>query len=193
MRILATMFELDRSCDDETTFTDRVGTLIAGAAESDGIESIYVIKIDHWFGRKWLGFSYKYMGLAGVHHTGGPNPTLPPFKPSRVISERFYEREPQASWRRTDASGPLHLDQPSSRNQHRRIHSMFPATAFFWWSGQSQSSSKGSLMAYLPGDQEHFGWYVESAGDGGWRDIDLLCITASELDSIASSDTSGRI
>ena len=111
---------------------------------------------------------------------------MPPFKPSRVVSEQFFERRDPTSCRRLDAPVQVHLDQPGTENRQRRVRELFPRTAFFWWSGQTQVNGRGSLMAYMPGESEHSGWYVESSRDGGWHDTDRLCISASELDVLVA-------
>jgi len=178
------MIHLQLSITDDPAFADRVTALINGAAVAEGIRSVSVVKIDNWFGRRWLKFSHKIMGVVGCRGYG-PNLTLPPFKPSRVVSERCFERRDGSDWYQVADPAPVHLDQPGTKNQWRRVRELFPDTAFFWWSGGSRTNGRGSLMAYLPGACAHSGWYVESCRDHGWRESDRLLITAQELDAMA--------
>jgi len=178
------MIDLQLSVTDDPAFADRIAALINGASLADGIRSVYVIKIDNWFGRRWLAFSHKIMGIAGCRTTG-PNLTLPPFKPSRVESERLFERRDGSHWHQVTAPAQVHLNQPGTKNQWRHVRELFPETAFFWWSGGSRVNGRGSLMAYLPGACAHSGWYAEGCREHGWRESDRLLISAQELDALA--------
>ena len=174
--------ELHLSKDDDSAFANRVSVLIAGASKADGLRSIRIMKVDNWFGRRWLGFSHKALGAVGVHRVG-PALRVPPFKPSRILSEQRWEPTTSGSWERADSQGRVHVEQSSTENERRLVRELFPQTALYWWSGRTRSNGKGALMAYLPGERDHFGWYVEISRNGSWRDTDLLCITASELES----------
>ena len=36
---------------------------------------------------------------------------------------------------------------------------MGPAAALFWFSGDTQAMGRGSLMAYIPVEAEHWPWF----------------------------------
>jgi hypothetical protein len=51
---------------------------MVGAEEAINTKQTYVVKIDNWFGKRWLGFSGKALGALGVRKK---KLTLPPFHP----------------------------------------------------------------------------------------------------------------
>ena len=76
---------------DAIGFVHEVRAIVAGVLHVVAPAAYYLVKLDSWFGDKWLGFSNKLMGTAAVHY----HRTLrvPPFVPARVISQRFFRRE----------------------------------------------------------------------------------------------------
>jgi hypothetical protein len=105
--------------------------------------------------------------------------TVPPFKPSRIVAEQGYRVTPE--WTPLEAPRPVHLDQPSGDNFQRLVHEAFPETALFWWSGRSKTNGRGVLMAYLPGERKHRGFFLELRADHGWRETHRLGISEREL------------
>ena len=53
--------------NDDPEFLAWVEAVIQGVEETIETEDSYVVKIDKWFGSRWLGFSGKAMGTLGVH------------------------------------------------------------------------------------------------------------------------------
>jgi len=51
---------------DDAEYLDWVETAIVGVEEAVKSNETYVVKIDNWFGQRWLGFSGKLLGKAGV-------------------------------------------------------------------------------------------------------------------------------
>ena len=76
---------------------DRVcGRGVEGVEETVDTDHTFVVKIDHWFGKRWLGFSGKAIGKLGVRKR---KLTLPPFIPSRVMSVRRFTATGKAAGR----------------------------------------------------------------------------------------------
>ncbi len=72
---------------DDSEFLDFVDATVVGVEEAINTKQTYVVKIDNWFGKRWLGFSGKALGALGVRIT---KLTLPAFTPSRVLSQRRF-------------------------------------------------------------------------------------------------------
>jgi hypothetical protein len=108
-------------------------------------KSVFIVKIDSWFGPRWLSFSCKVMGAFGVSYLD--DLVIPPFVPRRVMSQRSYER---AGDHLVEVHGatPLHIRQSSEANLRRRLKGRHPHAALFWWSGNTRSTGRGALMVY---------------------------------------------
>ena len=183
------MVDLERGADDDAAFVMVAQRLIHGAVETNGRCSFYVVKVDNWFGPKWLGFDHKILGIAGVFEVDGASPRLvPPFTPSRIVSTRYYAPESPEGFRGRHAT--LHRRQTSEDNSRQKLKHIMPADGAFWWSGSSRDNGRGAVMAYLPGLGGHIGWYagfkrvahptLDSAGDD-WSSTQLRGIARKEI------------
>ena len=76
---------------DSAEFMKKVQALALGVARDYEPARLYVVRIDNWFGPKWMRFAGKFTagkGFAiGVHKT---TLHVPPFVPHRVIAERVF-------------------------------------------------------------------------------------------------------
>jgi hypothetical protein len=86
---------------DDPQFLDWVEAVVIAVEDTFKTDLAFVVKIDNWFGKRWLGFSGKSLGVLSIRKK---KLTLPPFIPSRVVSQRrFWEdgtepgRTPQAT------------------------------------------------------------------------------------------------
>lgn len=62
--------QLDKDSTDDPTYVDKVCRLISGALTVCSPESLSILRLDGWFGPRWLGFSHKVMGHAQAQHLG---------------------------------------------------------------------------------------------------------------------------
>ncbi len=80
--------------DDAPDFVRQVEQVANGVIRRHAPETLVLIKIDNYFGSKWLGFSGKALGLLGVWHNPDYHPAnnirIPPFVPNRVVSQRRF-------------------------------------------------------------------------------------------------------
>ena len=51
---------------DDQGYLDGVEATVVGVEEAINTKQTYVVKIDNWFGKRWLGFSGKALGALGV-------------------------------------------------------------------------------------------------------------------------------
>src|SRR5215510_649404 len=112
------MIDLNPNQDDDAQFVRLASQLLNNLIHLHSPKDIYVIQIDHWFDHKWQYFSGKTIGVIGVWNS---TLTLPPFNPSRVVSQKYYRAEPSAGTYQSRSAKPLHLDQWSGQNLHRFV------------------------------------------------------------------------
>jgi hypothetical protein len=133
---------------DSPNFVEKVRGLAIGVTHDFKPTRLYIIRIDNWFGPRWMKFAGKFTagkGFAiGVHKT---RLHVPPFVPSRVVAQRVFIGP---DCEETVAAAPLHIDCPSKLALSRRIADIDKDAAFLWFSGGSEAQKRGSVMVYLP-------------------------------------------
>jgi hypothetical protein len=142
------------------------------------VPGIYVTRIDGWFGERWVGFSGKTLGMAGVHHREDFN--IPPFVPSRVVSSTFLKSSLGGY---TPATAPvqLHISQRSESNLRRKLVALAPSDALVWFSSESRRDGRGSVLAYVPTGETHEPWFLELVREDDWRIVKSLGVSREEL------------
>jgi hypothetical protein len=180
--------EISIQSDDEPEFIGQVELVVKGILHRYSPVSIALIKIDNWFGRRWLYFSGKALGAVGVWQVPTdrrPNNFLriPPFVPERVVSQRRFIAP---DYREIDPGKLLHRHVPSGIALERRAAEQEPKTALVWYSGNSMANGRGALMVYVPVDESYWPWYAELKRAEPWR------ITA-QAKNIKSDQFSGLV
>jgi hypothetical protein len=130
---------------DSADFMSKARRLAIGVARDYEPARLYVIRIDNWFGPRWMHFAGKAIGVIGVHQISPLH--VPPFVPHRVVEERAFVGP---GFEETALMPPLHIECSSSRALHRRIADIDKDATFVWFSGQSEPQRRGSVMVYLP-------------------------------------------
>jgi hypothetical protein len=142
--------------------------------------TVVVVRIKNWFDSKWLGFS----GVGRVpfdspiaDHPGvalaefrQAHLTFPPFTPARVLSELHWSRTESGYEAKADPD-LLHPEarQHSSRNLQKRVGDQGEDAVYFWYSSNSSSNGRASLMAYLVSGTVASACYVSMKRDPeGW-------------------------
>jgi hypothetical protein len=190
---------------DSAEFMEKARALAIGVARDYEPARLCVIRIDNWFGPKWMHFAGKF--TAGKRPRGFPTAAIgvhktrlhvPPFVPSRVVGQRVFVGP---DYEETVAAAPLHIECPSQQALSRRIADIDKAAAFLWFSGESEAQKRGSVMVYLPiafdatahrRDRVHNdgAFYVGSSQrEGGWEPAMLRGVSRGE---VAHLEESGR-
>lgn len=138
---------------DSAEFIGKARALATGVARDYEPARLYVIRIDNWFGPRWMGFAGTFtvgrvgrfppIGM-GVHKT---RLHVPPFVPHRVVAQRVFVGP---DFEETVAAEPLHIECPSKEALTRRIADIDKGAAFVWFSGESETQARGAVMVYLP-------------------------------------------
>jgi hypothetical protein len=133
---------------DSAELIEKARALAIGVVSECGPARLYVVRIDNWFGPKWMHFAGKFTagkGAAiGVHKT---RLHVPPFVPNRVVAERVFVGP---DYEETVVAAPLHIECPSKQALVRRIEDIDKDAAFIWFSSESEAQKRGSVMVYLP-------------------------------------------
>ena len=104
---------------DSAEFMRKVQALVVGGARDNMLARLYVIRIDNWFGPKWMHFAGKVS--VGKHFYAGIHKVtlhVPPFVPHRVVAERVFAGP---DYDETVARQPLHIECASMMALTRRI------------------------------------------------------------------------
>jgi hypothetical protein len=133
---------------DSVEFIAKARALAIGVAQDYEPARLYVIRIDNWFGPKWMHFAGKF--TAGKGFAVGAHKCrlhVPPFVPHRVVAERVFMGP---EYDETVVAAPLHIECPSKKALTRRIEDIDKEAAFVWFSGVSEAQKRGAVMVYLP-------------------------------------------
>jgi hypothetical protein len=181
--ILASMNILLENNDAEA-FITQVDALTNGILGKHTPESLILIKVNSWFGSRWLRFSGKMLGALGVWQD---NLSVPPFVPSRIKSQQRFAAP---NYLETAAGPPLHKKVSSSDAILRRIAAIEPGAAILWYSGNSKILGHGSAMAYIPTSDSYLSWYLSWAHRDTWYVEEAIGINHQELSFL--TDSAGR-
>jgi hypothetical protein len=157
--------------DDDANFIAIVDGLLDRLAAADEAVDVHVVRIDNWFGPKWLGFAGKVLGALGIHQDATrADLVVPPFTPGRVIWERRFARNADGQRFVVEAAPTLHRSQTSSSNLHRKLAAFSDRAHFVWFSGKSRSNGRGSVMvASLRGEDQNAYYVGFTRKQDGWE------------------------
>jgi hypothetical protein len=160
------MIELREPKDSDSTFASIVERAVNNAVESSNPGEVYVVQVDRWFDYKWQQFSGTVMHEIAVWRN---NLTVPPFHPSRILSERYFRFSPDLGLYAECSAKPLHINQASAENLRRSIRDISSSGIFVWYSHVSKDSGRASLMLYIVAAGDASGWYAGFARKDEWR------------------------
>lgn len=133
---------------DSAEFMKKVQSLVVGVACDYEPARLYVVRIDNWFGPRWMHFAGKF--TAGKGFAIGVHKKIlhvPPFVPHRVIAEQVFAG---SNYEERITRPPLHIECTSELALTRRIADVDKEAAFVWFSSESEVQKRGSVMVYLP-------------------------------------------
>lgn len=167
---------------DEPAFAAKTDAVIRGVISDVLPARVFVVRIDNWFGGRWLGFVGK--GSRGIYgwHTK-ESLRIPPFVPTRVVSESLWlHQADHGTYAQAPAMPSLHKVQRSEKNFDRWVSRLLPDAALFWISGDSVSSGRGAILAHVPTEEGHVAWYAGLVHDNGWHYGERIDISREMLD-----------
>ncbi len=146
---------------DDPEFISLVERITNGAVAALNVGEVFLIHIDNWFDFKWLGWwSWGQKWLKRL--------VVPPFNPNRVLEQKRFVRDAnEIDWKRTHSGRPLHVRRAGRQSFAQPIDGYSESAAFVWYSGNTATNTRGSLMFYGPGDQGD-AWYAAFEKKEGW-------------------------
>lgn len=179
--------------DDAPEFVEQVDRAVNTILSRYLPVTLVVIKIDNWFGKRWLGFSGKFMGIAGftlkTHSSATNHISIPPFVPERVAFQRRFNAP---TFEEVDAGEPVHKKMASKDALRREAALAFRETTLAWYSGNSKANGRGALMVYLPIDASYWCWYVGLENATTWRVTECWGIKREEYASLIEEGSKRR-
>jgi len=156
--------------DDAPEFLAEVQALTDGLLRAFAPPSIVVIKIDNYFGKKWLHFSGKlrFSAKAAVG-VWKKSLNVPPFVPNRVVSQSVFAG---LAYDEAISTNPIHIHTESKNALRRYVADVAHGSAIVWYSGQSKNSGHGSMMAHFPTADGYWPLYVHWVNRGSWRVVE---------------------
>ncbi len=153
---------------DDEEFLAIVGRLLDQLART--ADDLHLVRIDNWFGPKWLGFSGKVLGAVGVHTDVDRGAVVvPPFSPGRVLWERHLSSA-GGEYFPVHSPWTFHGERSSESNMTRRLSHFQSSGHFVWFSGGSRPNARGSVMVVSLDGEEQDAYFIEFTKSGGsWR------------------------
>jgi hypothetical protein len=170
---------------DASEFITAVNQVVEGLLRQYAPKSLILVQIDNWFGPRWLGFSGKVMGAFGVSLG---TLTIPPFVPNRVLSQRKFS---SPSYDEENSGKPLHKTMSSTTAMGRKASEVAPGQILIWYSGNSDNTGRGSLMAYIPEGDSYRSWYAQWEYSKSWQLAQTKGVESSELLRLMESVLTG--
>ena len=65
----------------------------------------------------------------------------------------------------------------------RHVDQVLPGANLFWYSGGTERSDRGCLMAYVHTPDGHWPWYVDLQRTAGWNVAECIGIGPGELEA----------
>jgi len=175
------MVELTRHINDNPNFISNIETIIRDRINKWKPRDLYLTRIDNWFDDKWIKFSGTVMHEISIWKL--EKVTVPPFHPNRVESSDFYSQD-NGDYKKQEIDKPLHIFQQSTNNLKRKIANFTDNGLFIWYSGNSETNNKGTLMCYLVKDTDCFTFYISLTGDKNWNVHKTNGIPSKEIQNI---------
>lgn len=172
------MFSITSMKNDDASFLALANRTADRTIQQFRPADVFLVRIDHWFDHKWLGFSGKVLGAVGIFNR---RLTIPPFVPNRVVSQETYSLDERTgSYCHTDAP-PLHLVQTSKDNLTRFIDRFTKSGVFIWFSGGTQQANTASIMVYVVAEGSQSSWYASFQKAATWQMNRVSGLSKSEL------------
>ena len=152
---------------DAEAFVKIVDDVSNGILAAHQPARLRLVHVDNWFGPKWLGFSAQLAGGDEIWMSPDQT-TLPPFVPGRILAEQLWQRGDASAYEAIDAGASIHVAQTSKANLKRLATVVAPGEAIVWYSGNSATNQRGSLMAYIPSNDAYRTFYVQLLANPHW-------------------------
>jgi hypothetical protein len=172
--------EIHPGITDDTHFIELLNSMVGRLLIRESPKQLWVIQIDNWFDHKWLRFSGKgvvdfqypeYMKRfdAALEEFYQDKVTFPPFNPNRVLGQWSYVRQDNDYREFPLPTLPHSTDrQHTSPNRQRRIQDFVSSGCFVWYSANTLSNGRASVMVYTVNSETAECWFAAFTRDEIW-------------------------
>jgi hypothetical protein len=163
---------------DDNDFIKLLNSLLGKLLGQDCPQRLWIIQNDNWFDHKWLRFSGK--GAVDFQFPAFMNRfdraleefyqdkiTFPPFNPNRVPRQWSYIRQDN-DYREFPLPVLPHSTDKTSPNLHRRIQDIVSTGCFVWYSANTLSNGRASVMVYTVNAETSDCWFAAFSRDEAW-------------------------
>lgn len=184
---------------DAQEFVGIVNTIMSQLMGQYKLDDKVYVKVKNWFDHKWLNFSGNRVvpfdggGADGIQSESLESAwrkekvSIPPFNPNRIISYKYLVKKGYSDLK---SLKPVHAYRDSNENIHNRIEDYTSNGIVIWFSSNSETNQRGSLMAYIVRDETVTTWYASVENIKGWRITKSKGISLDELKSYTKSNIS---
>lgn len=183
---------------DSVEFIHFVNAILESVYFENDVDDVVFVKIKNWFDHKWLSYSGK--SIMSKPYFGGLDTgreetldgawledlTIPPFNPSRVIYSKFFR---SARSRNEKVRHAIHIHQRSTENRQRFVRNYTENGLLVWFSSNTITNGRGSLMVYLSKNGSVRNWYAGFVNDGGWGVSKVKGINADKIREMIGHET----
>lgn len=160
------MIQLGDTVESGSGFALVVERAVNNALAYSNPREVYVVQVDGWFDHKWKQFSGTVLHEIAIWRG---NLTIPPFHPSRILSETCFRLNRDLATYERASARPLHIHQPSVENLRRAVRNISSSGVFVWYSQVGKDSDRASLMLYTVTADDASGWYAGFTRKTEWR------------------------
>jgi hypothetical protein len=175
------MIEIPTNTRDNPDYIRNVERIFNNRISKWTPKDLYVTRIDNWFDEKWVKFSGTIMHEISIHKL--VDITVPPFHPNRVEKSDFY-RKANGAYGKQKVGKRLHIIQESTNNLKRKISDFSDNGLFLWYSGNTMTNKKGSLMGYFVMEEDCFTFYLTLTMDKNWNAEKAIGLRKKEIQTI---------
>jgi hypothetical protein len=167
------MIRLEPKENIDADFVALVEKIVNATLQLHQSEEVYVVLIDNWFDHKWLEFESNRFDSDALGWRAKLK--LPPFEPSRVISQSYFKKTASLGYE-IGISSHLHI-----LSSHRSLAQICLSGAFVWYSFVDRKSDRASLMVYVNSDGKGAAWYASFNRSPDWQLNKVKGISKSEM------------
>lgn len=168
------------AADDAPALIERVQSLTIGLLRAYVPPSLILIKVDSFFSLRWLRFSGKFIGMAGIWKS---RLTLPPFVPNRIVLQQSFAGP---NYDDLVPASPIHIETRSMKALQRYTADIVDGAMVVWYSGQSGDSDQAAMMAHIPTPEGYWPVYVRWVLKGSsWKVVETLEINSADVERLS--------
>lgn len=174
------MIDIPAEPADDPQFLEMVCRVVSGTLEPNHVDGVFVVRINNWFDKKWLNFSgigrvrfddFRIDIDTALDEFRQDKVTFPPFSPNRVAAQYSFVRNKADRYVASVSVPLIHDLNPASscENLQRRITDFSQSAIFVWFSSNTLSNLRGSLMVYEAYGPQVTTWYVAFSKTKEWN------------------------